>query len=181
MTKKIWQASLNQKKNSILNNFEKYISKKFNKNFNGDYQKILNWSIKNSPEFWSTFWNFSKIKGTKGNKNIKKSKIFHKNKFLPNSKLNFAENLLAKNDNEKAITFISENNYREERTWTKLNGNTSKLIQFLKDKKIKKKDRVVAYMPNTIETVEAFLATSSIGAISWIILSLFPMNSHPIE
>ena len=47
MTKKIWQASLNQKKNSILNNFEKYISKKLNKNFNGDYQKILNWSIKN--------------------------------------------------------------------------------------------------------------------------------------
>ena len=51
MTKKIWQASLNQKKNSILYNFEQYISKKFNKNFNGNYQKILNWSIKNSSEF----------------------------------------------------------------------------------------------------------------------------------
>ena len=165
MTKKIWQASLNQKRNSILNNFEKYISEKFNKNFNGDYQKILNWSIKNSPEFWSAFWSFSKIKGIKGNKKIKKSKIFYKNKFLPNSKLNFAENLLTKNNNEKAITFISENNYREERTWNKLNENTSKLIQFLKDKKIKKKDRIAAYMPNTIETVEAFLATSSIGAI----------------
>jgi len=165
MTKKIWQASLNQKKNSILNDFEKYISEKFNKNFNGDYQKILNWSIKNSPEFWSAFWSFSKIKGTKGNKNIKKSKIFYKNKFLPNSKLNFAENLLIKNNNEKAITFISENNYREERTWAKLNENTSKLIQFLKDRRIKKKDRIAAYMPNTIETVEAFLATSSIGAI----------------
>ena len=165
MTKKIWQASLNQKRNSILNNFEKYISEKFNKNFNGDYQKILNWSIKNSPEFWSAFWSFSKIKGIKGNKKIKKSKIFYKNKFLPNSKLNFAENLLTKNNNEKAITFISENNYREERSWVKLNENTSKLIQFLKDKKIKKKDRIAAYMPNTIETVEAFLATSSIGAI----------------
>ena len=47
MTKKIWQASLNQKKNSNLYNFEKYISEKFKKNFNGDYQKILNWSIKN--------------------------------------------------------------------------------------------------------------------------------------
>jgi len=109
--------------------------------------------------------NFSEIKGIKGNKKIKKSRIFYKNKFLPKSKLNFAENLLSKNNNEKAITFISENNYREERTWSKLNGNTSKLIQFLKDKKIKKKDRIAAYMPNTIETVEAFLATSSIGAI----------------
>jgi acetoacetyl-CoA synthetase len=30
---------------------------------------------------------------------------------------------------------------------------------------IKKGDRVVAYMPNTIETVEAFIASSSIGSI----------------
>jgi acetoacetyl-CoA synthetase len=81
MTKKIWQASLNQKKNSILNNFEKYISKKLNKNFNGDYQKILNWSIKNLPEFWSAFWNFSKIKGIKGSKKLKNLEYFIKINF----------------------------------------------------------------------------------------------------
>ena len=165
MTQKLWQASLNQKKNSILFSFEKYISKKFNKNFNGDSQKILNWSIKNSPEFWSSFWDFTKIKGIKGDKKIIKSKIFYKNLFLPNSKLNFGENLLSKNNNEKAITFISENNFREERTWKKLNENTSKIVHFFKEIKIKKKDRIAAYTPNTIETVEAFIATTSIGAI----------------
>ena len=47
MTKKLWEASLKQKKNSNLFAFEKYISKKFSKNFNNDYQKILDWSIKN--------------------------------------------------------------------------------------------------------------------------------------
>ena len=140
MTQKLWQASLNQKKNSILFSFEKYISKKFNKNFNGDYQKILNWSIKNSPEFWSSFWDFTKIKGIKGDKKIIKSKIFYKNLFLPNSKLNFGENLLS-------------------------NVNTSKIVHFFKEIKIKKKDRIAAYTPNTIETVEAFIATTSIGAI----------------
>ena len=165
MTQKLWQASLNQKKNSILFSFEKYISKKFNKNFSGDYQKLLDWSIKNSPEFWSSFWDFTKIKGIKGDKKIIKSKIFYKNLFLPNSKLNFGENLLSKNNNEKAITFISENNFREERTWKKLNENTSKIVHFFKEIKIKKKDRIAAYTPNTIETVEAFIATTSIGAI----------------
>ena len=98
MTQKLWQASSKQKKNSILFSFENYISKKFNKNFSGDYQKLLNWSIKNSPEFWSSFWDFTKINGTRSNKKIKKSKIFYKNLFLPDSKLNFANNLLAKND-----------------------------------------------------------------------------------
>ena len=165
MTKKLWQASLNQKKNSNLFQFEKYISNKFNIKLNNDFEKILDWSIKNSSEFWSSFWDFAKINGIKSNKKIKKSKIFYKNLFLPGSKLNFANNLLAKNNKEKAATFISENGFREERNWQKLNESTNKLVQFLKNKKIKKKDRVAAYMPNTIETVEAFIATSAIGAI----------------
>ena len=165
MTKKLWEASLYQKKNSILFSFESYISKKLNKKFNNNYQKILDWSIKNSPEFWSSFWDFTKIKGTKSTKKIKKSKIFYKNLFLPNSKLNFAENLLSKNNNEKAATFISENDFREERSWAKLNENTRNLAQFFKNKKIKQKDRIAAYMPNIIETVEAFIATTSVGAI----------------
>ena len=165
MTKKLWEASSIQKKNSILFAFEKYISKKFNNNFNNNYKKILDWSIKNSPEFWSSFWDFAKIKGIKSAKKIKKSKTFYKNLFLPNTKLNFAENLLSKNNKEKAITFISENGFREERSWEELNQDTSNLTQFFKNKKIRPKDRVAAYMPNTIETVEAFIATTSIGAI----------------
>ena len=165
MTKKLWQASLNQKKKSNLFAYENYISKKFNKKFGNDFQKILNWSIKDSPDFWSSFWDFTKINGIKSSKKIKKSKVFYKNLFLPGSKLNFANNLLAKNDKKKAVTFISENGFREERSWQKLNENTNRLVQFLENKKINQRDRVAAYMPNTIETVEAFISTSAIGAI----------------
>ena len=165
MKEKLWEASSSQKKNSLLSNYEQFISKRFKKNFNQKYENILKWSIKNPGNFWSSVWDFSKIKGFKSKLKIKKSKIFYKNKFLPNSKLNFAENLLSKNNKDKAITFISENGFREERSWNELNLNVSKVFKFLKSIKIKKKDRVAAYMPNTIETVEAFLASSSLGAI----------------
>ncbi len=165
MSKKLWQPSLIEKQNSNLFAFENYISKKLNKKFNRNYKNLLNWSIKNSPEFWSSFWDFSKIKGIKSKKKIKKSKIFYKNFFLPGTMINFAENLLSKNTNEKAITFISENGFREERSWVQLNLNTSKIIKFLKKLNIKKGDRVAAYMPNTIQTIEAFIATISIGGI----------------
>ena len=165
MAKKLWEASLKRKSNSILYNYENYISKKFNIDFNHKYKSILNWSIKNSEDFWSSVWDFCKIKGLKSSQKIKKSKIFYKNIFLPNSKLNFAENLLIKNNKTKVVTFISENGFREERSWQQLNNNVSKVIKFLKKLKIKKNDRVATYMPNSIETVEAFLATSSIGAV----------------
>jgi len=165
MTKKLWEASSSQKKNSKLFSFEQFISKKTKLKFKENYEKILDWSIKDSSKFWSLFWDFTKIKGIKGHRKIKKSKIFHKNLFLPGSKLNFGENLLPKNNLDKAITFISENGFREQKSWKQLNLSTSKIIRFLKKINIKKGDRVVAYMPNTIQTVEAFIASSSIGSI----------------
>ena len=165
MNKKLWEASNGQKKKSLLSSYEQFISKKFNKKFNQKYESILKWSIKNPGDFWSSIWDFSEVKGFKSKIKIKKSKIFYKNKFLPNSKLNFAENLLPKNNKDKAITFISENSFREERSWQELNLNVSKISKFLKSINIKEKDRLAAYMPNTIETVEAFIASSSLGAI----------------
>ena len=165
MKKKLWEASIEQKRNSILCKYEEFISKKFNKNFNYNYNDILKWSIKNSEDFWSSLWDFSNIIGEKNKKKIKSSKVFYKNIFLPESKLNFAENLLVKNNQDKAITFISENGFREERDWEKLNNNVSRVFKFLKKIKINKKDRIAAYVPNTIETVEAFLGTASLGAI----------------
>ena len=104
-------------------------------------------------------------KGIKANKKIIKNKILFKNLFLPGSKLNFTENLLAKNNKDKAITFISENGYREEKNWQELAKNVSNIQNFLKKIKIKKSDRIAAYLPNLPETVEAFLGTASIGAI----------------
>jgi len=164
MSKKLWEASLSVKKKSNLFKFEKFISKKFNYKIKKNYNELFNWSINNLDLFWSSVWDFTKVKGKKVER-FKHSKQFIKNKFFVKSKLSFAENLLSKNDHSKAITFISENGYREERSWKDLNSNTSKLINFFKKNKIFKKDRIAAYMPNQIETVECFLATSTIGAI----------------
>ena len=164
MPHKLWEANLKVKNKSNLLKFEKFLSKKFNYKVSKNYKKIFNWSIKNLNLFWSSVWDYTNVKGKK-NEKFKFTKDFLKNKFFIKSKLNFAENLLSKNDNSKAITFISETGYREVRSWKELRYNTSKLIYFFKQNKILEKDRIVAYMANQIETVECFLATSSIGAI----------------
>ena len=165
MSKILWKANSETKLNSNLYRFEKFISKKFDKKFNKKYEKILNWSIKNPGDFWSSIWDFCKVKGIKSNYKIKKSKIFYKNIFLPNSSLNFAQNLLSKKTPSKAITFLSENGFREERAWKDLHNNVSKLQVFFNKIKLLNGNRVAAYTINSIETVEAFLATASIGAV----------------
>jgi len=165
MNKKLWEPSKTLKSNSNLLKFEKFISNRFKKKFNRNYEKIHNWTIKNPQNFWNSVWDYSKVKGDKGKNNTRKFSKFYKNTFLPNSKLNFTENLLSKNNEDKAITFISENGYREIKNWRELNINVKKVSTFLRKLDIKTKNRVVAYMPNIPETVEAFLGTIAIGSI----------------
>ena len=164
MNKKLWEASKAIKNKSNLFKYEKFLQKNYNYKFSKKFNKLLKWSIINPSDFWSSIWDFTKVNGQKKLK-FKYTKYLIKSRFLIGSKLNFAENLLSKKDNTKAITFISENGFREIRTWKQLYFNTSKIINFFKKNKIKSKDRIVAYLPNIIETVESFLATASIGAI----------------
>ena len=163
-SKILWRAKQSQKNVSNLYRYEKFLFLKYKLKVTQKYSKLLRWSINNPNKFWSSIWDFGKVKGIKSQK-YQKSNIFFKNKFLKNSKLNFAENLLAKNDDSKAITFISENGTRKVRSWRELNKNVYKLIAFFKSIKIKKKDRIAAYLPNLIETVESFIATSALGSI----------------
>ena len=164
MSQKLWEADSQTKIKSNLFEFEKFLAKKFNYKAKKNYKKLFDWTIKNPKLFWSSIWEYSNIKGIKNDKFYFPKEII-KSKFLVKSKLNYADNLLSKNDNSKAVTFISENGYREEKSWKELNNNTLKFINFLKENKIKEKDRIAAYTVNQIETVESFLATSAIGAI----------------
>ncbi len=164
MPKKLWEPSRELIKNSNLFKYEEFVSKNYKYNFSGKYKKLLNWSVKNPKDFWNSIWNYFEIIGAKTNK-FKLTKDLINSKFFVNSKLNFAENLLAKNSNQKAITFVSENGYREQKSWKELNIDVKKIITFYKKINISEKDRIAAYTPNQIETVECFLGASAIGSI----------------
>jgi acetoacetyl-CoA synthetase len=80
--------------------------------------------------------------------------------------LNYAENLLAgRNPDQLAILASSELRELEEITWGELTHQVTAAAAGLRELGVKQGDRVAAYMPNVAETVIAFLATTSIGAI----------------
>ena len=68
MKSKLWEASIKLKESSELFSFEKFLSKKINKRFFKNFNNIQKWSVNNSDDFWSIFWDFSQIKGIKSNK-----------------------------------------------------------------------------------------------------------------
>ena len=161
----LWSPNEEVRKKSKLEIFCKHLDKKKLLKYNPDFRHLWRWSV-NKPEiFWSEVWNFTKIKGIKGKEIIKKNKIFYKNLFFPGSKLNYAENLLPKKNEEIAINFLSESGVKKKITWKKLYENVCRFSYFLKKINLKEKDRVAAYVPNTIETIVAFLATSKNGLV----------------
>ncbi len=161
MEKFLWKPSDTKKEESLLEDFSKFINFKSNYNF----RKLWKWSIEHPEEFWSKFWDYSKIIGNKGKEIIKYSKTFNKTKFFPDSKLNYAENILKKRSSEIAISFLSEKGFEEEISWEQLYIKVCKFSGYLKSIGLKKGDRVAAYVPNKIETVISFLACAKNGII----------------
>ena len=105
------------------------------------------------------------VKGKIGNILFEESNEFINNKFFPDAKLNYAANLLAKNNLEPSIIFKSENGYKKSLSWKDLNLQVAQISSWLKVNGVKKGDRIAAYLPNIPETVSAYLSSSAIGAI----------------
>ena len=157
----LWEPSSKKKEESILEDFSKFVNFKSNYNF----KTFWKWTVDHPEEFWSKFWDYSKIIGDKGKEIIKYNKIFNETKFFPDSKLNYAENILKKKTSEVAINFLSEKGFEEEISWDQLYNKVCKLSNYLKSLGLKKGDRVAAYVPNKIESIISFLACAKNGII----------------
>ncbi len=160
----LWKASKNLIDQSVIKNFSQKIENKFNINFDETFSNFWRWSINNPENFWNEFWDYSNIIGEKKDLILEKNSTFYKNKFFPNSKINFTENLLVKDTDEIAIFSLKENGISNEISWKNLKTKVFKFSNYLKSK-IQKSDRVAAYVPNTIETVICFLASAKNGNI----------------
>src|SRR6185436_13781741 len=86
--------------------------------------------------------------------------------WFPGAQVNYAQHLFAgKPDDRLAIQHASESRVLAPWTWGDLRRETARIRAGLVARGVGEGDRVAAYMPNIAETVAAFLATASLGAI----------------
>ena len=161
----LWKANKQKLSEANLSSYSKFIKQNFGFDAKHDFNKLWKWTVDNPEFFWKSIWKFTKVKGILGQTVLQKSDIFYKNKFFPDAKINYAENLLKKNNTESAIIFKSENGYKTTLNWKELNDNVATLSKWMKLNNINKGDRVAAYLPNIPETVIAYIATTTLGAI----------------
>jgi acetoacetyl-CoA synthetase len=130
------------------------------------YGDILNFSTENPEAFWSKLWDFCGVKAeTQGKRVLVDGDKMPGGRFFPDAKLNYAENLLKRNDDAPALVFWGEDKIKITMSWAELNGRVAQTHRALAKAGITSGDRVCAVVPNHPETIVAFLAVASLGAI----------------
>jgi len=163
MKKPIWQPSELRIARANLSAYLDDIKDNYELECN-DYQALHQWSIDNRESFWASIWDFCDVLGDKGARVLLESDRMIDERFFPDAKLNFAENLLRRRDSDDAIVFWAEEKLHRRLSWRQLYDEVSRLQQAFKGLGLKPGDRVAAYMANTPETVIAMLACTSLGA-----------------
>ena len=164
MGKLLWKPSEGRVKQANMTRFIGSVNKKYGLQINS-YSQLYNWSVENIPDFWAAMWEFGGVIASSGyDKVVDDISSFPGTKWFVGARLNFAENLLRYRDDHVAFVFRGETQKSSNMTYTELYNQVARLAKSLCEMGVAPRDRVVAYMPNLMETAIAMLAVTSIGA-----------------
>ncbi|XP_008593228.1 PREDICTED: acetoacetyl-CoA synthetase-like, partial [Galeopterus variegatus] len=137
--------------------------------FTENYDDLYHWSVESYSDFWAEFWKFSGIVFSRMyDEVVDTSKgIADVPEWFRGSRLNYAENLLWHKENDRVALYVAREGKEEivKVTFEELRQQVALFAAAMRRMGVKKGDRVVGYLPNSVHAVEAMLATTSIGAI----------------
>src|SRR3954469_10407613 len=155
----LWEPSEEAKERAGLTRYMRWLERGFQ-----TYDELWRWSVEDLEGFWGSLWEYFEIQGSY--ERVLGSGGMPGAEWFPGARLNYAEHLMRQaRTGETAIVHASELRPLAELSWDELEDQVARVAHGLRGLGVGPGDRVVAYMPNTAETVIAFLACASIGAI----------------
>lgn len=163
--KRLWEPSESLQKGYNLKEFMNWVREQRGQHFE-TYDEIWKWSVTDIEGFWSALWHFYNVQSHTPYTDVLVEEKMPGAKWFTGATLNYTEHVFrnARSD-QPAIIYESELKTRGEVSWSSLEKQTAAIAHYLKSIGVQKGDRVVAYASNIPETVAAFLACASIGAI----------------
>ncbi len=128
--------------------------------------ELWQWSVTYIEEFWASLWDYFHIKASKPYTTVLAERKMPGATWFSGAELNYAAHAFRNaTPDHPAIVFRSERVPLREVSWQELEQKVASVAHSLRTLGVQKGDRVVSYMPNIPETLIAFLATASLGAI----------------
>jgi acetoacetyl-CoA synthetase len=129
----------------------------------GTFADLYEWSIREPTAFWTSVWEFCGVVGERGRETLVDGERMPGARWFPDAKLNYAENLLQRSDDEPAILFAREDGHRRELSFRELRDEVARLQAAFRAEGLQPGDRVAAILPNIPEAVAGLLAVASLG------------------
>lgn len=162
--KPLWMADPARRSQSNLCRFQTFVEAATGRSFTG-YDDLHRWSVEACDVFWSLLWAFCDVVGEQGEVRLLDDPVMRRVRFLPEARVNFAENLLRRHGAEDAIVFCAEDRRSHRVSCDELRSTVARLQQFLRARGVGPGDRIAGMMANTPDTVAIMLAVTSLGAI----------------
>ncbi|HEY0805663.1 MAG TPA: acetoacetate--CoA ligase, partial [Pseudonocardiaceae bacterium] len=130
-----------------------------------DYDALWQWSVTDLPAFWSAVADYLGVRFHERADTVLGSTEMPGAQWFPGATLNYAEHALTgAPDDDVALVFHREDGRTERMTYGELRAKVGAARAALVSLGVRRGDRVAALVPNSPDTVIAFLATASLGA-----------------
>ncbi|PQP23405.1 acetoacetate--CoA ligase [Rhodococcus opacus] len=134
-----------------------------------DYQALWQWSVTDLAGFWTAVADFFEVRFHTHASDVIVDQQMPETVWFRGATLNYAEHALraeeGKLDDDLAVIFEREDGHSDAISYGELRAQVGAVRAALVELGVGKGDRVVALAPNIPQTLIAFLATASLGAI----------------
>ncbi len=156
----LWEPSQERREASLLWHFMQSAPAKFE-----TYADVHRWSLDEMEAFWAHFWEFSGLRASRGYDTVLVEPAMPGARWFPGAHLNYAENLLAADDELPAVIGCAEGRDDVRLTRGELRQRVARAQAGLRALGLRKGTRVAAFVPNCIETLVLMLATTASGGV----------------
>jgi acetoacetyl-CoA synthetase len=130
-----------------------------------DYASLLQWTLDDPGAFWSMFADWAGVVWHDVPTAALGASQMPGAEWFPGGTLNYAQHALRRTGDAVAVVSRSQTRARVEWSWDELHDAVACCRAGLVGLGVRRGDRVVAFLPNVHETIVAFLATASLGAV----------------
>ncbi|PKH38977.1 acetoacetyl-CoA synthetase [Nocardioides alpinus] len=132
----------------------------------GDYWQLHRWSITEPGQFWELVWDFYGVRASTPYDRVLSDDPMPHQRWFEGAHLNYADQVLRHCDRPgAAVVSIHEDGTRTELRWSELGQQVAAFAHTLRAHGVRRGDRVVGYLTNSIEAIVAFLGCASVGAV----------------
>jgi acetoacetyl-CoA synthetase len=131
------------------------------------YDQLWRWSVGDLEGFWASIWDFYGVRAHAPYERVLGARKMPGAVWFPGARLNYAEHLVGADGDRDRLAVLAHSQTRPplELTFGELREQAARARLGLQRLGVGPGDRVVAYLPNIPETLAAFIATASLGAI----------------